>query len=235
MYCSQPVRSWHVVSPFLHDPLPLLRSRPSGLNSKPLWMNCASTPSLQSTLRADTAAKSIETILKTAPEVPRAIYFYDFFEPDNSSFPVHNWILELDDQHGPSERDGRWESFFLKDVGVVRTRKSHPADGGLGHVVWNSARMLSALLLNEDSAMKTNFDGMKVLELGAGAGLMGLSIARKHPEATVELTDYLPCLVENIKEVSEVQRMKNVDAWLLDWKNGLVPGERDNRVLFLVL
>ncbi|EKX51512.1 hypothetical protein GUITHDRAFT_102775 [Guillardia theta CCMP2712] len=178
---------------------------------------------IRSSLESSSALKHIDQIVKAVPVQPRAVYFYDFLEDGRSSFSEKNWMMEVEDKEFSNEEAGRWESFFLKDVGVVRTRKSHPADGGLGHVVWNSARVLSALLLNEDSDMKTNFDGKRVLELGAGAGLMGLSIARKHPEASVDLTDYLPCLVDNIREVSERESMENIDAWVLDWKNGLIP------------
>jgi len=75
----------------------------------------------------------------------------------------------------------------------VRLVGSHPL---WGHYLWNAARALSRYL----ERTPTLYRGLNVLELGAGAGLPGLVVA-KSGARTVVLTDYPDrALVDNMAQ-----------------------------------
>lgn len=92
---------------------------------------------------------------------------------------------------------------FQLDDGVleVQLRDGALIHDSLGTHTWGAAPILSQLLL---PLQKTAAHDLKVLELGAGTGLVGLSVAawaRQHPGVNtthVICTDYHPTVLENL-------------------------------------
>ncbi|KAL1503322.1 hypothetical protein AB1Y20_011374 [Prymnesium parvum] len=86
-------------------------------------------------------------------------------------------------------------TFVLHDRTALRIRAGETVGGGTetGCVLWDAAKALSAWMLPRAAA----FDGLHVVELGAGPGLAGLCLALAS-SARVTLTDCVPATLDNL-------------------------------------
>lgn len=89
-------------------------------------------------------------------------------------------------------------TFFLREGTALKLRTREVVGGGAetGCVLWDASKALSAWLLRQPSEVLA-LDGLHVLELGAGPGLVGLCIAML-TQARVSLTDIVPQTLENL-------------------------------------
>lgn len=110
--------------------------------------------------------------------------------------------------------------FLVPGVGEVRTLELDPEEAGLGSTVWDSGIALAALLTSESSPFAEDLNGKRVLELGCGPALPGLTAALAFPDAEVHLTDYNPAIARSLQRLG----VDNVEAFPLDWNDSLRPG-----------
>ena len=83
------------------------------------------------------------------------------------------------------------------DIGekLVHVRRAVGAFGETGLVVWGAALLLSEYII----ATAAEFEGKRLLELGAGTGLSGLVAACCAAPAAVTLTDSVPVVLQNLR------------------------------------
>ena len=94
-------------------------------------------------------------------------------------------------------------------------RVLEPATDQLGAIIWEEA---AKPLLNWLDHRRGSYAGVRVLELGAGAGLVGLALGGAGANATIsDVEALLPLLNVNAKEGGG-----NVTAAVLDWES---PGD----------
>lgn len=82
---------------------------------------------------------------------------------------------------------------YLKHAVLLRTMRQH---NEVGCRIWEAALYLAELSLG----ISANFEGKKLLELGAGVGITGLLLAEMKAfcPAEVLLTDYAPAVLSNL-------------------------------------
>ena len=100
------------------------------------------------------------------------------------------------------EIEHRWvEAAWNPSDPSLRFRLRTMESGGLGHVgeeLWDAALILSAFLCDEEARRPGScVGGKRILELGAGCGLLGLAAASLGAEQVL-CTDYLPEVNENL-------------------------------------
>ncbi|KAK7209471.1 hypothetical protein V2G26_016649 [Clonostachys chloroleuca] len=133
------------------------------------------------------------------------------------SFPVTK-----DDSHGPVTVDIR-----LND-GLAGMDSSQPDDVGLQS--WGASIVVSKLLCQEPARFGLTTSSLspspRIIELGAGTGLVGLVMAKLLPhlgisDPTVIATDYHPAVLENLRSNIKTNFPRldetRIEAALLDW------------------
>lgn len=115
------------------------------------------------------------------------------------------------------------KSFHLKVVddidyllGLVKTDDDVP----FWAVLWPAAIGMSEFLWEN-----IDFTGKRVLELGAGLGLVGLVAAVK--QAQVLQTDFIPEAVQLAQENAELNGINNIQYVLADWRDFQVSAKFD--------
>lgn len=98
---------------------------------------------------------------------------------------------------------------------VIRLEEPGVTEDALGLKTWGSAMVLSRRIANDPSILEAKF-GSRMLELGAGTGLVGLVAAKYCPVVMTDLAEVL----ENLRvNVSANQTPYNVEVEELDWRN----------------
>ncbi|KAJ3256939.1 hypothetical protein HK103_005057 [Boothiomyces macroporosus] len=87
---------------------------------------------------------------------------------------------------------------------------------GTGATVWDSSFVLLKYLESQFKKGLTK-DNLSIIELGAGTGLVGLSLGTMLPNAQITLTDQAS-VVPLLKFNAENAKLSNVRVEILDWK-----------------
>ena len=98
------------------------------------------------------------------------------------------------------------------------------ASANVGWQVWDSAILLGNFFMTEDGARLVPQDG-HVLELGCGLAATGLLLAKQRRARRIILSDYVPAIVDNVRETIEANDCGDIaEAERLDWAD-FRPGE----------
>ena len=123
--------------------------------------------------------------------------------------------LALLQQKGDDDAPAGWSTlaFERRGAATVRLRVRDTIGGGAetGCVLWPAALLLAGWLERRADALA----GLRVLELGAGAGLPGLVAARCAAVGIVTLTDVVPATLENLRH--NYRGAAGVEVRALDW------------------
>ncbi|KAJ3021285.1 Methyltransferase-like protein 21D [Thoreauomyces humboldtii] len=116
---------------------------------------------------------------------------------------------------------------FLNPLGVDLVLQQDPSGtlaGGQGATVWDSALCLAKYIEKQLRRQPSILDNARILEIGAGTGLVGLSVAMMTAgsASSVILVDAkwaLPLLTENVLAVQTLLagRLPTIAAALLNW------------------
>ncbi|KAJ1719757.1 Protein-lysine N-methyltransferase efm6 [Coemansia erecta] len=87
---------------------------------------------------------------------------------------------------------------------------------GVGSTVWDAGLVMAKYLDHQAQSGELDLTGKTVLELGAGTGIVGISLARLQPKCTVILTDKAE-LVPLLKHNVGMNTCENAIAEALDW------------------
>ena len=85
----------------------------------------------------------------------------------------------------------------------LRVRRPAAAEvaGSIGGKLWDASLLMSAWLLENPSLLQpAGCRTPRVLEIGAGLGLVGLAVARALPDARITMSDYDPAVLRNLGE-----------------------------------
>ena len=130
-------------------------------------------------------------------------------KPIDTSTPTdqETWPEYLRMQHSDATITYDSGAFGDLEIRLPPTPTSHEESDLLAHYLWDSSLLLSQLIAgpaHHDHDPRWSVQGLHVLELGSGTGLVGITCALAGAERTV-LTDYpSPTVLENIR--------KNVDT-----------------------
>mmetsp|Transcript_10064 Transcript_10064/g.22600 ORF Transcript_10064/g.22600 Transcript_10064/m.22600 type:complete len:320 (-) Transcript_10064:54-1013(-) len=114
---------------------------------------------------------------------------------------------------------------------VLRVSRGTGGELETGGRVWPAARVLSEL--GSEGKLPWQGEGpCKVLELGAGTGIAGLSLLRLGAASEVILTDGYPAVVENLEyninaTAAAGKQVLPARASVLQWENPWTPGDHD--------
>jgi len=103
------------------------------------------------------------------------------------------------------------------------------ADGGEGLHLWESSVVLSRYSLKHNSI----FENKKIIELGCGCGLLGISILKEIPVEKYIFSDYNSSVLDNLKDNLKLNGIspnnKNIEIKQDDWKDyeKMAPNEYD--------
>ncbi|XP_036449974.1 protein-lysine methyltransferase METTL21D isoform X2 [Colossoma macropomum] len=112
-------------------------------------------------------------------------------------------------------------SYFVREIekndGSV-LKMFQCSKGDVGCVVWDAAIVLSKYLETEQFCSSQTWSSKKVVELGAGTGVVGIMAASLGANVTVtDLEDLLPLLELNIRENQSLISTGSVTAKVLKW------------------
>lgn len=91
------------------------------------------------------------------------------------------------------------------------------SSGTTGFRTWEAALHLATYLALDSGAVARYIHGQRVLELGAGTGLLSLFVARYLQPARVLATDCDEGIVARVGECARVNRINGLDARVLVW------------------
>ena len=113
------------------------------------------------------------------------------------------------------------DSFGTLKIRLRPTPSSNEDSDLLAHYLWDSSLLLSQLIADSGRDLRWSVQGLHVLELGSGTGLVGMICALAGAESTV-LTDYPSVeILENIRDNVEVNVLSRQQASPLKQKNGV--------------
>lgn len=124
--------------------------------------------------------------------------------------------LEFD---GSFFEDRKQHRFFeLDDSKTIHIASSGDmvASGTTGLFLWEGSVAFLALL-QQDASFKIHFNGKKVLELGCGAGLAGISVALLAQPSQVLLTDVELVLDSSTIDNVKLNNCSEAECKVLDW------------------
>ena len=111
----------------------------------------------------------------------------------------------------------------------IKEQTLFKADGGEGLHLWESSVVLSRYSLKHNSI----FENKKIIELGCGCGLLGISILKEIPVEKYTFSDYNSSVLDNLRDNLKLngisQKDKNIEIKQDDWKNyeNMIPNEYD--------
>ncbi|KAK2176972.1 hypothetical protein NP493_627g00038 [Ridgeia piscesae] len=115
--------------------------------------------------------------------------------------------------------------FERKDGSILTINQSEVGD--VGCVVWDAAIVLSCYMETSDfydvNANKNILAGKRVIELGAGTGLVGLQAACLGAKCTVtDLSEFIPLMQLNIDANRHMVKTGSITAQTLKWGSDIV-------------
>ena len=111
----------------------------------------------------------------------------------------------------------------------IKEQTLFKADGGEGLHLWESSVVLSRYSLKHNSI----FENKKIIELGCGCGLLGISILKEIPVEKYIFSDYNSSVLDNLKDNLKLNGIspnnKNIEIKQDDWKDyeKMPPNEYD--------
>lgn len=126
---------------------------------------------------------------------------------------------------GRSALPSMYRNFTFNSLeSTIKLYEPSLTNDNLGWKTWGSSLILSQNLINDIQNFPQN-DKLRVLELGSGTGLVGISWSKKwqelYPEKNIEMyvTD-LPEIVDNLSENVKMNNLQSfVKSYVLDWTN----------------
>lgn len=98
---------------------------------------------------------------------------------------------------------------------------------GVGSTIWDAGLVLAKYLEHQTTQHKLDLAGKRVIELGSGTGLVGISLSKMQPGCQILLTDkkeLIPLLDHNI-QINQAEA--NTTAQCLDWCQSVDSGKAD--------
>jgi len=111
----------------------------------------------------------------------------------------------------------------------IKEQTLFKADGGEGLHLWEASVVLSRYSLKHDSI----FQNKKIIELGCGCGLLGISILKEIPVKQYTFSDYNKSVLNNLKDNLKLNGIslndKKIEIKQDDWKDyeKMTPNEYD--------
>ena len=111
----------------------------------------------------------------------------------------------------------------------IKEQTLFKADGGEGLHLWEASVVLSRYSIKHNSIFKNK----KIIELGCGCGLLGISILKEIPVEKYTFSDYNESVLNNLKENLKLNGISvnhpNIEIKKVDWKNydKMAPNEYD--------
>lgn len=139
-----------------------------------------------------------------------------------AAYSEGKYDYDLDEQHRRSGPEGaRWNR--------IEIREDHFE---LGHRVWDTCILMSKFFEAHPDLVR----GRRVVEVGAGTGLLGLVLSRIGAQA-VTMTEYGPCMghLELNMELNRSDAACAVSSCTVDWNEEALPGELVQEPCDLVL
>lgn len=100
----------------------------------------------------------------------------------------------------------------------VDTDPSGELKAGTGATVWDSSLVLLKYLEQQYQKATSQSEGLRILDIGSGTGIVGIALASLLPNSKVVCTDkanVMPLLKHNILK----SNLSNIEAVLLDWQD----------------
>ena len=101
----------------------------------------------------------------------------------------------------------------------IKEQTLFKADGGEGLHLWEASVVLSRYSLKHSSLLQNK----KIIELGCGCGLLGISILKEIPVKNYTFSDYNTSVLNNLKDNLKLNGIsendKKIEIKELDWKN----------------
>ncbi len=101
----------------------------------------------------------------------------------------------------------------------IKEQTLFKADGGEGLHLWEASVVLSRYSLKHSSLLLNK----KIIELGCGCGLLGISILKEIPVKNYTFSDYNTSVLNNLKDNLKLNGIsendKKIEIKELDWKN----------------
>ncbi len=111
----------------------------------------------------------------------------------------------------------------------IKEQTLFKADGGEGLHLWEASVVLSRYTLKHNQI----FENKKIIELGCGCGLLGISILKEIPVEKYTFSDYNTSVLNNLKDNLKLNGIsfdnKKIEIKQDDWKNyeKMAPNEYD--------
>ncbi|CCF57416.1 hypothetical protein KAFR_0C04250 [Kazachstania africana CBS 2517] len=140
---------------------------------------------------------------------------------------VKEVTLRISENCGRNAMPSTYREFQINNLKkIVKLFEPSLTNDNLGWKTWGSSLILSNILCDRiDENFLKSFNGKRILELGSGTGLVGISVASKLEEIGVldeyeiYLTD-LPEIVTNLEKNISINQLANrVVSDVLDWTN----------------
>ena len=101
----------------------------------------------------------------------------------------------------------------------IKEQTLFKADGGEGLHLWEASVVLSRYTLKHNQI----FENKKIIELGCGCGLLGISILKEIPVEKYTFSDYNTSVLNNLKDNLKLNGIsfdnKKIEIKQDDWKN----------------
>ena len=111
----------------------------------------------------------------------------------------------------------------------IKEQTLFKADGGEGLHLWEASIVLSRYVLKHKSMLENK----KIIELGCGCGLLGISILKEIPVEQYTFSDYNSSVLNNLKENLKINgiplKENKIGIKQDDWKNyeNMAPSQYD--------
>merc|ERR1712226_445574 len=131
---------------------------------------------------------------------------------DSESFVIHNFCF------GPEENNNRIVKIQELPITTDDPFGESAVDDTTGFGIW-SASLVMAQWLSHLSSTTNVFEDKIVIELGAGCGVPGLTVAKTSTPKQVYVTDLNPTTVQNLEENIKLNDLQHkVTATKMDWE-----------------
>lgn len=138
---------------------------------------------------------------------------------------IHETSQRISELCGRSALPSMYRNFTFTNLkSSIKLFEPSLTNDNLGWKTWGSSLILSKILINDNENFPDNHN-LRVLELGSGTGLVGISWSKKwqelYPDRKIEIfvTD-LPEIVKNLTANVKTNNLEDlVNSCILDWTN----------------